>query len=635
MLSRPKLLAIAVAVVVALAACGGAPKRPRRPGEETLAAIKISGNKVVSSEALIRGLALKRSQDAGRGIDEYQLSLDISRIKGAYERRGYFGVSVEPRVEYKGKQVTLIFEVKEGPRATTTVEITGLPPEVPTADARAVVTVADGDPFDYIPYDEAKIPLLALVQDAGYAYAELTAEVLADREKHQAILHYAFEPGPRVTFGVVAVNGATGDLADTIMARAGIKAGDLYSAKAVTNAQMQVYGIGRFTSARIDVDKAGLATVVPVTITVALAKQWELRIGAGGGLDSATYQARLRFSLSHAGWPTPLTNLGVEFRPALTVNRDDCGVAGVSTCDPEPRIKLIGTARQQDIFTRGLDGEVEGGLDYIAFEAYTMVGQRARVGLDVPLNLRRLRADVGFQLGSYRFEDFADVRPAMDLEPTYPADIGLDKRENLTAFTQAVSIDYRDDPIEPRFGAYAEFRVAEGVGAFEYVQLTPDVRGYLPIGRVVLAARARLGTIRGDVPPTERYYSGGASSQRGFAERRLSPLATGVSSEGQPANVVIGGDESFETGFEVRTHFQPFGFKLGVVAFVDGADVTQRPDAIDVGNLHWAVGVGIRPFYLPVGPFRFEVARRINRTGAGEPAAGERWNYIISVGEAF
>jgi translocation and assembly module TamA len=473
--------------------------------------------------------------------------------------------------------------------------------------------------------------MLELVGNAGYAHAQLDATVLADPAKHKAILRYAFDAGPRVTIGSIEVSGADGELAEAVRRRAGLQPGDTYSTKAVNEAQLAIYGIGRFSSVRVDVDRANIGTTVPVRITVSLTKPWEARAGVGAGVDSFQYQVRMRGALSHAGWPTPLTTLGAEYRPSLNATRENCAWYEVWNCELDQRHKLIGTIKQQDIFTRGLNGIVEGGLDYIALEAYTMEGARARVGLDLPLNLRRLRADIGWQFGYY---NFVDIHPAVD-----QAALGVNRNERLGAFTQAVAIDYRDDPIEPRFGAYAEFRIAEGTaiagGAYDYVQLTPDIRGYVPLGRVVFAARARLGAIKGDVPPTERYYAGGASSQRGFPERRLSPLANGVDADGNPVSVVIGGDQSFETGFEVRTHFSPFGFKLGVVAFVDGADVTSGGDGIDVGNLHWAIGFGIRPFYLPVGPFRIEVARRMNRTGTGEPSANERWNYIISVGEAF
>jgi outer membrane translocation and assembly module TamA len=161
------------------------------------------------------------------------------------------------------------------------------------------------------------------------------------------------------------------------------------------------------------------------------------------------------------------------------------------------------------------------------------------------------------------------------------------------------------------------------------------LRAYLPLGESVLAARARLGLILGGVPPTERYYAGGASSQRGFADRRLSPEAHNLDMMGNPISVVVGGAGIIETGVELRRHFEPWGIKAGWVVFLDGGDVTMTPGELDPGNLHWALGAGLRFFYLPIGPIRLEVAQRLNRTGAGEPSAGDKRNYILSVGEAF
>lgn len=629
-----RLTAIAMALVVA--ACASAPKRrARRPGQEYLAKIDIVGNTALPDEALVSRLSLYRALKGGRGIDEYQLGLDVSRIQGAYMALGYLSVEVEPVVERAGDAATLIFKIAEGPRATATVEITGLPDDIPLADARELVHVVDGDPFEYGLYDAAKQPLLSLLQNRGYAHAQLDATVLADKATSRVTLRYAIDPGARVTFGELEIKGASGDLADAIRHRATFQAGDAYSTDAVAATQAAIYGIGRFSSVRVDIDRSDpAATVLPVTITVKEAKRWEARAGIGAGLDSLTYQARLRFSLTHAGWPTPLTTLGTEFRPALTALRDNCTWYEVWDCSLEPRIRLLGTLTQQDFLRAGVQGDLDGGLDYLALEAYTMQGARLRVGIGTPLYAKKFHLRVGWQLAGY---DFVDISPAVDAATQ--AEIGIDHFQRLGAFSQGLVIDYRDNPVSPRLGAFAELRIAEGTtyagGAFDYLQLTPDVRGYVPLGRVVFAARARLGVIRGDVPPTERYFAGGAASQRGFAERRLAPEAMGLDTNGNPISVVIGGAASLETGLELRTHFKPWGVKLGVVAFLDGADVTKTAGDLDPTNLHWAVGVGIRPYYLPVGPIRIEVAYRLNRTGAGEPSAGEHWNYLFGIGEAF
>ena len=51
---------------------------------------------------MLAGLGLKRNLDRQGTIDEYQLGLDVNRIHDLYERRGYFQVTVTPRVERHG-----------------------------------------------------------------------------------------------------------------------------------------------------------------------------------------------------------------------------------------------------------------------------------------------------------------------------------------------------------------------------------------------------------------------------------------------------------------------------------------------------------------------------------------------------
>src|SRR5689334_20364807 len=119
------------AVVAIIAACGGGQKTVRRPGEEYLAEIRIEAAKSVPFKPanIIPGLQLNRVKGK-RALDEYQLGLDVTRIEGTFQKYGYFAAKVTPRVERKGLQQIVIFHVDEGPRATATVDIIGLPPDV-------------------------------------------------------------------------------------------------------------------------------------------------------------------------------------------------------------------------------------------------------------------------------------------------------------------------------------------------------------------------------------------------------------------------------------------------------------------------------------------------------------------------
>jgi outer membrane protein insertion porin family len=168
------------------------------------------------------------------------------------------------------------------------------------------------------------------------------------------------------------------------------------------------------------------------------------------------------------------------------------------------------------------------------------------------------------------------------------------------------------------------------------VRLTPEARGYAPLPfHWVLAGKARAGTIFGDIPVTQRYLAGGGSSQRGFPERRLAPTITRTLEDGTTRSVVIGGGGLAETSLELRIPLSKW-WKLdwGMVVFLDGADVAERLDQIDVLNLHWATGAGLR-IGTPIGPVRFDVGYRLNRKGPGEIRPDDHFAYHLSLGEAF
>jgi outer membrane protein assembly factor BamA len=267
-------------------------------------------------------------------------------------------------------------------------------------------------------------------------------------------------------------------------------------------------------------------------------------------------------------------------------------------------------------------------------DAYTLQGLRSRLGLDRPFLSDRLRAGLGYQFWLQSFLSVSDAIPG----PQASA-LGMNGIYRLALLDQILTYDGRDDPIEPHLGFFLGAYFEEGAtylgGAFSYAKASPEIRGYLPLGsRLVLAARARFGWAfwtRGEVPITQRYYSGGGSSQRGFAPQRLSPIA----GDEQGKRVPIGGQALFESSVELRFEaLKLFGNWLNLVAFADGADATMRLSELDLGKLHWAVGGGLR-YLTPVGPVRFDVGVRLNRTGPGEPDPNSHYAIHVSLGEAF
>jgi translocation and assembly module TamA len=615
-----------VLLLCLIAACGG--RQRVETLEDKRVRIRVEGNDSVSTGTLLEGLTLTRLGAAGQGFDPYLVAVDEDRLRGFYLRRGHFRAEVRSEIDDRGREVDVLFRISEGPRARLArVEIAGLPddPAVSRDEIRDLIPIADGEEFDYLVYDEVKPRLLAGLERAGYAHARLDATVAADRARHEAIIRLEFEPGPLCEFGEVELLGVEGELAEAARARLKVRPGGRFSTTALEETQAGLYDMGRFAVVRVEPDRTEPSTRIPVTIRLTEADAHELRLGGGLGADPESWDVHGRAGYVIAGWPRPLTTTRLEARPALVLQREDS--------DVEPRVEAVAAIERLDFVVPLLRAEAELQASYLAVEAYTSYGPRFRLGLRYPLLQRQVEVAGGWQI---RYLRFRDLDPALD-EMT-AAELGLDGPYRLGFYEQSVVVDLRDHPLLTRKGIYGELRAEEGHaaagGAFSYVRLTPELRAYYPLGRVVVAGRVRAGTILGDLPVTQRFFSGGATSQRGFPERRLAPTVTRTV-DGEETSVVIGGGGVLETGAELRAPIgRLMGVDIGGVGFLDGGDVTERMSELDPMELHWAAGLGLR-FGTVIGPVRFDVGYRLNRTGVGEPMPGDRFAFHLSLGEAF
>ena len=617
-----------IVLVLLASACHHPP--PHHPGEEWLAEIRFEGNRSIRSKDLRQGLALHRVQKLGSAPDPYLVTVDGDRIKGEYVRRGFLEADVHSRVERKGEAVTVIYTIEEGPRATTKIVISGIPdgdPNLTVDKIRNILPLREGKPFSYEPYDKAKEALLGIAEDAGYAHAKLGAQVIVDRVNHEAVVTLAYDLGPKCHFGTITIQGAPEDLQDAVRARLAFETGQQFSAMAIAKSQRAIYAMQRFSTVRILPDKSDGATI-DVHVSVSHASAHELSLGGGFGVDPATYEVRGRVGYSQIGWPAPLYRIDFDGRPAYAVLRDGSGY--------EPRVRALAKLSRMDLFLPFVTGELEGGYAYEVLESYTQYGPHLRIGANSPLGWSALKLAVSWRLERY---DFRHINSLID--PMLQEQIGLDTTERNGAFDESLILDLRDNPLEPHLGIYSEVRLSEGgayaAGNLAYTEVVPELRGYVPVpySGVVFAGRFRYGAIYGDVPVSERFYSGGASSQRGFSERRLSPTVFGMTDNGQITSRPFGGAAMVDTSVEVRAQLgtiKKMGF--GGVVFLDGGDVTETPGELDLGNLHWAAGGGLRLFTV-LGAIRFDVGYRLNRTGPMEPEPGSHYAFHLSIGEAY
>jgi translocation and assembly module TamA len=612
---------------------GGAPA-----GAPTIKKVVVEGNHGVSDKDIVSGLITRGPtglpwRKTYRKLDRLAMEQDLTRIESFYQRRGYFSAEVfAPRVAPAGKEVKVTFRVKEGqPTRVSDLQIAGLPADL--ADAQPLREqerpLKVGATFRYDRYEQLKTWLVAWLANRGYPHAIVSGQVAVDRDARTAAVQLQVDVGPRAVFGETEIKGLRRVPRSAIENRLAYHVGDRFDPTHLELTQGRLYQLNLFSAVRIDYEREGRPPETGITISVAEAKRHEWRLGGGvgveGGFDPNQTRLELRGRSDYLmrNFLHPLATLRVDLRPAyqFIMSESRYGPAG----------EALVSVDRADLLAPRLNGQAAVGYAGDKYEAYTQMGPLARLGLQRPFIHDRLLAGLTWR---GRQLTFSEISPAID--ETTRMEIGMVSPYRVSAVDENVALELRDNPIDPRRGFFAQVTASEGSealgGTFTFTRATGDVRGYLPIGRrLVLAARAMYGRgLSGSLPVTERFFEGGANGHRGFVFRQLSPFRVGPEGEIAP----IGGEEVGLTSGEVRFDLTKIrSYPFGVVAFADGGDVVESPGELDLANLHWASGLGLR--FNPVVSLRLDVAYRLNRYGPGEPAPGHRFAFHFSLGQAF
>ena len=216
----------------------------------------------------------------------------------------------------------------------------------------------------------------------------------------------------------------------------------------------------------------------------------------------------------------------------------------------------------------------------------------------------------------------SEIRPSFLLGPkNYQVDtIGftntLDLRESPYVNPRGFLVGNTFDVASSALGSDIEFiRSTMRVGyylPFGPKPLTPGVVEDQPAGtpfqrwfrQSSIAFGARAGVINSltdsgsdeatAIPIDERFFNGGATTVRSFAERDLGPH----DNHGHP----VGGE--FFTVFNVEYTFAIFGELQGAV-FTDAGNLLPTSEDIGLNDMRYAIGAGLR-YKLPVGPIRLD-----------------------------
>ncbi len=563
------------------------------------------------------------------GLD--YLELDLQRIQEHYRQEGFLLARiVDAQVDYPSREwVDLTIRVEEGPRFHVRgARLEGVSGELQQRLADRI-KLRVGDPVRESAIQGDVLRLTEACSDRGHALAQVRRELRLTGDSAEVI--YDLDVGPLVRVGTLTATGQTRTAPDVILREVVLKKGDPLRLARAERSQDRLFDLGVFRSVQIvpryeglKPDSAG-TTEVTVDLDVVVQEKPPGWFGAGFG-----YSSRDRLRLS-GEWG--YRNLGGRARRLQ--------IGG------EISYSLLEEPGQR--FKRPKAWQVE-----VSFDAPWMLGTPTRWQLRPYVEHTRW-----FEQTVAVEEDVIGValRGRWDLT-RYRWLLGsLENKwttQDSTFVTRFISLsiaeDKRDFILDPRGGHLNQFgaEYAGGIlgGEAEFARWTLGLSGYVPMGSgFVWARRIRAGYIhpyrvaRGQtdlasVPISERYFTGGGTSVRGYADESLGPRLDGQSQGGLVLLVV---------NAEVRF---PLFWRLGGVVFLDAGNVwadyrdltwscltrSWSASGFNERDVAYGVGAGLR-FSTPVGPIRLDYAVEV---GQGyRDASGQDSEWHLNLGHAF
>lgn len=560
--NEARVIPLLAALLVAAASC------PARPGAADAASVEVRVEGV-EGEARRNVLALLSiAHPETKDITEAEVLESHRRapneIELALQPFGFYRPSVWSELDHRGGQWQAKYQIDPGPPVrvdTLTVRLVGEGEKDP---AFQVVLddspLKEGDVLVHAAYDDLRERLTTVAMKNGYLDARFTVHQLrVDAERNLAAVILEYTTGPRYVFGPVTFRQEAVD-PDLVEGYVTFKRGDPVDYAKLLELEQALQN-GPYWS-RVDVSpRRDLArgSELPIEVTLVPSKPEKYTIGLGYGTDNGPHargivEMRRMNRRGHRG----------TLEGTFSAIERSAGV----------RYEMPWPYPRTDVFT----------LSSSYTETHTTISDEITSAGGAVLS----RIWAGWQ------EAFAlQIRREK-------WNVGLDNGLSTLLVPEASWNRLRlDDPIDPGNGRHLRFRASgahesalSDASYFRLEALGRWIRAFTPQHR--LMARTEAGYVWTNqfhqLPPSVRFFAGGAQSVRGYAYNRLGPR--------DAAGFVSGGPALLASGVEYEFRVQK---PWGVAAFYDvGNAMRSFSDPLAQG-----VGTGVR-WVSPIGLVRLD-----------------------------
>ncbi len=576
-----------------------------------LAHLDIAGNRYFDTGTLRERLETRPAKflRSRFGIfSQKTLDRDVESIRALYGANGFRDAEVTTSIEdgFKGVRghLGVHISVKEGPQWFVSELTLDGAPDSDLPYLHSILQSVNGEPFSEANIAADRDGILTYYYDNGYPDAAFDWEQTPGPDPNRVDLRYIIRPGKREYTRAVLVRGLQTTRPSLVEKRIHLKPGDPISQSSIAASQQKLYDLGIFSKVQTAIQNPGGDEESKyVLFDLNEANLYSFNIGVGAQLG--------RIGAGVTTFDEPAGTTGFVPRISLGVSRLNLFGAGrtlslqtrFSTI--EQRLLLSYTAPQftgNENLTLTISGLFDNSRDIRTFAARRYEGS-------VQLAQRLSRANSVQYRYTYRNVKLTDLVVAPELIPLF-------SQPDHTGLVSATFIqDRRDDPINSHRGTYNTVDVGISLKEFgslsDFTRLLMRNSTYYPIGKdIVLARTLQFGWIQRlsgpDIPLAERFFSGGATTNRAFPDNQAGPrdLDTGFP---------LGGNALLMNSTELR--FPLFGNSVGGVLFHDMGNVYDDVQDVsfrfrqrniqDFDYMVQGIGFGIR-YNTPIGPIRVD-----------------------------
>ena len=547
-------------------------------------------------------------------------------LRRVYREEGYLAASLAPpERQFDGTTARVVIRVDEGPRF-----VVGRLAPVGHAAVSADTLLAEaplrvGDTFLPAVAERSLDRMRRLYWQRGYNDVRLQYSVEADRLTGEAGVAIEIDEGARSLVQDIAVSGTERTDTPLVTAQLEVAPDDVLDVAALGRARRSLYATGAYSL--VEVERTPVSPAPPTSAN-------PTRTPAAGDLPVDVH-VRVRevqpFQLGYGVSFDTERGLGGVFEFTNTNSLGHARQAGVSTRYDSQLRQVRAYVSQPFLASFPLQTTA---AVYLRQERSPSADVSRVVDLDrTGASLQQERRFAGHYVWNY------GVRWERAHTLDQGADRVLERRTIVAPFTSTLTRETRDDVLDasrgsfvsqafsyaPRwFGADAAYLRYYGQ-FFTYVPLRPPTRERLTNDilrpRLVWASGVRLGLARGlggAVPFGERFFGGGSTSVRGFAQNTLGPRDVNGAAAGGAATLVVNS--------ELRV---PVVSIVDGVGFFDVGGVSARISDWRWSDLRASAGLGVRvrtPWFLLRGDYGLVLDRR-----RGEP----RGRLFFGIGQAF